>query len=157
MDYPVVPFPIFGYDAPGRRTRGVCMWGSRIIRRIIGIATGALLIAGLMAPTVGAHERTFDSNVTIRLDGNVFKGAVGNPRAECQRGRTVTVFKIRRNGNLRRVGSDRTNANGNWFVPTEDPRPEGRFFARGRPESFGRYRHLHRCGGDRSVTINTRN
>lgn len=123
------------------------------LRKVGAVGIGAVLAGSLVVPSVSAHTETYASTVTIRQDGEVFKGAVQNARPRCQHGRQVTVFKARKNRPNKVIGSDRTNRHGNWYVPT-DPRPDrGRYFARAAGRADGRYGHNHRCAADRSVII----
>ena len=112
------------------------------------LLTSVALFVAVLAPSVGAHESSWDSRVTIDYGGaGAFKGDIA-ARDACERGRTVTVFKVTRDGDTRPVGSDRTDSDGNWRVPT-DPRPEnGRYFARAVGRRTGGYGHNHRCEGD---------
>lgn len=127
------------------------------LRKITVVGMGAVLAGSLVVPNVSAHTRTYGSNVTIRKDGKVFKGTVGNARTKCQRGRTVTLYKARKNRPNKVIGSDRSNFHGNWYIPV-DPNPtRGRFFARAKGRADGRYGHNHRCGADRSVIISAGN
>ena len=130
------------------------MGESRRVRRLIGVAgLSAVLAVGSLAPA-GAHSFTADSAVSLGYGADTFRGDLDSGRDACERSRSVTVFKITQDGDVRRVGTDRTNREGNWTVPT-DPQPDhGRYFARARGRSTGGYGHRHRCAGDRSRTIN---
>ncbi len=134
---------------------------STTIKRSVALAS---LSAVLMIPGMGsvsAHSFSAGSRVTIAFNGATFRGQVASPRPACERGRFVSVVKVVRDNDdagrrpqIRVIGSDRTDSGGNWTVPS-DPRPDrGRYFARARGRTAGRYGHNHSCGGDRSGTIN---
>ena len=117
------------------------------------IAVGLIAVLGVsLVPAANAHRMSSDSRVTADYGRQTFRGDIA-ARPRCRRNRTITVFKIKKNGDLRTVGSDETNGDGNWAVPT-DPQPEnGRYFARATGRRGGRYGHSHRCEGDRSPTM----
>ena len=135
--------------------------------KILRASALSVVAAALVLPNIGsvaAHTFRSASNVTIALDGDTFRGSVHSDRAACERGRSVVVREWVKDGpdqntrpDTRFIGSDRTDRQGNWALPT-DPQPDrGRYFARARGRTTGGYGHAHRCGGDRSATLNTNN
>jgi hypothetical protein len=56
---------------------------------------------------------------------------VNSKAGKCERGRLVVLFTLRP-GADRKVGTDRSDRDGNWAV---DKRGGGRFYAKVRPES----------------------
>lgn len=125
--------------------------------RTMTVALALVLLVPLLVATATiarAHNASFDSSVSIDYDRPNFEGTVQSERARCERGRTVSVFKVRE-GPDRLIGTDETNDNGSYSVRKAGA--QGRFYAKVAREVFGGYGHRHVCQGDTSGTIRVSN
>jgi hypothetical protein len=115
---------------------------------LVSVLTVSLLTIG--AALAYAHSWTENAQVTIDYDneGQHFEGRVKSDRNVCERNREVEVRKIKPTED-RVVGTDRTNDNGRYRVP--DDNPHGDFYAKVfRKERSG---GDHVCRGERSDPI----
>jgi hypothetical protein len=125
--------------------------------RTMTVALALVLLVPLLVATAtiaSAHNASFNSSVSIDYDGTNFEGRVQSERDRCERGRTVSVFKVL-DGPDRLIGTDETNDNGFYSVPKAGA--QGRFYAQVAQEVFGGYGHRHVCQGDTSGTIRVGN
>lgn len=87
----------------------------RLVLTVLVVVATALL-AGSAAGAV----KTVKSTVTISSgNGNEFKGKVSSSQKACRANRKVTLFKkpyAYEEGAAEAVGTDRTNASGNWSI-----------------------------------------
>jgi len=111
------------------------------MRSTTKVAATALAIASLGVATVAEAQNQTRTRVSISAERNGFEGDVSSRRDSCVEGRRVTLFQDRR-GDDRRIGSDRSNDDGEWSIRT---RREGRFYVR--------VSETRRCGSARSRTV----
>ena len=108
----------------------------------------ALPLAALIAGTLllgGSAAAGGVTTVTIKGDQGDFHGKV-NTRDDCQTERTVNVYKIKDDGNVK-IGSDTTDDSGKWSTGNSGYK-NGRFFAK--------LKASEECEGARSETIRLR-
>lgn len=118
---------------------------------IAGVASLGLL--GSAGPASG-HAFSDSSSVGIDHDGGAFFGGVAADHRKCKRGRTVRLYKLRRNRGGRLVGVDRTGKAGNYRI--RKPGARGRYYVVVARKAGGRYGHSHICRADRSPTRRVR-
>jgi hypothetical protein len=108
-----------------------------------------LVTAAIASLALAASASAIPSSVTI---DTVFKGTggfdgeVSSPNANCVDDRKVVVFR-KRPGDDRKLGGDRTDDMGDWFVATQ--LRDGRYYARVKPKEIGN----RTCRGARSATL----
>jgi hypothetical protein len=121
------------------------------LARSAGLLLGALVVVALLAPPALAHRFRANTKITIDYDGTNFFGTVTSKKEpSCEAGRTVTVIRRQPGADLV-VGSDTTDAQGNWLVPA--PGAQGNYYAVVDERSEGGYGHSHVCKGARSRTL----
>ncbi len=116
-------------------------------RLITAIASAVLLGTTAVAlATVVVHH---DSRVTITKTMPYFAGKVHSPEPACQSGRRVTLNAVEPGES---VGSDQTNADGEWRINFQG---EGvvHYFAKVKRRSDGTAGTIHVCKSDRSPVI----
>jgi hypothetical protein len=125
--------------------------------RTVTVSLALVLLVPLLVLTAtmaSAHNASFESSVSIDYDRPNFEGRVQSERERCERGRSVSVFKVV-DGPDRLIGTDQTNDNG--FYSVTKAGAQGRFYAKVAREVFGGYGHRHVCQGDTSGTIRVGN
>ena len=111
---------------------------------IVAAIAAVALLAPAAASADTARSRVVASRAPVPTNLTILASQI-NPKTEipaqidfngkvqstpkCRRGRKVNVFKVRPGKDLK-VGSDRSNRKGNWYVPGEVP---------GTPNSNGTY------------------
>jgi hypothetical protein len=90
-------------------------------RKLIGIGSALAVIAAALAVSAGAATPKFASTVHMHGVGpspgyDHWVGHVHSRKRKCERGRTVTVFYEGSD-----VGSDTTDRQGHWQIPTAAP------------------------------------
>jgi hypothetical protein len=125
------------------------------LRRSGSIAI-VLFAAGALAAPAPAGQPKFASKVTIEFAGgewrakrvDAFQGTVSSTKPACVPNRKVVLYRQKNaNSEPKKVGSDRTDSDGNWGVEAS---PQGQFsFARVKREDIP----AGRCLGDRSKKI----
>lgn len=116
-------------------------------RKVTSLLAGIVLLTP--APGAAGHEKSFKSRVTIKGDdtfteyrGRVFSGAQG-----CVRHRTVILYQ-KLDGPDENLGEDKTNYDGDWWVPL--PEPGAGYYAKVKRRVVTKPGHRHVCRGDRS-------
>jgi hypothetical protein len=120
--------------------------------RLLAVLTAVLALLAVGAGIATAHNFRADSRVTITYNDakDRFQGRVSSERPSCERNRLVVVFRDNPNQDSP-VGGDRTNDNGFWAVPENNP--HGEFYAKVFRRKVTRQGHIHVCRADRSPTI----
>jgi Ca2+-binding RTX toxin-like protein len=125
------------------------------------VSAGLLLALGGVLPA-SAHEFEAESEVTINAStrtvpagGSVtFFGEVTSTVPECEPNRLVHLIRTEPDP-ATEVGSDTTNANGEWSV-TIQVLQDSRYRARVDPKFEGVHPHRHVCKGDGSGSVSIR-
>ena len=84
------------------------------------------MLAGAVAPAYAVRHATATS-FGFGSSPDQFFGEVSSPKAACERGRRVRVFRVRP-GDDALVGGDRTSSTGQWTVKREVP--AARYYAK---------------------------
>jgi hypothetical protein len=138
-----------------KATQGGDGMGTRMHKVTVALALVLLVPLLIATATIGsAHNASYASSVSIDYDQPNFEGRVQSERERCERGRTVSIFKVL-DGPDRLIGTDETNDNGFYSVPKAGA--QGKFYARVAREVFGGYEHNHVCQGDTSGRIRVGN
>ena len=98
----------------------------------------AASIVALLVPAASASAAT-SSQVIISFKLPAFNGKVKSPKAACKKNRTVKLYRAKA-GPDKFLGSDTTNKNGKWLIPTK--LKSGDYYAK-TPKRGN-------CGGDKS-------
>jgi hypothetical protein len=77
------------------------------IRRAVLVGGLAALAGGALAVGVTAHTGHIPSEITINAGSDYFYGAVSSPKASCEKGRRVRVFR-RKPGRDKLFGAERS-------------------------------------------------
>ena len=122
-------------------------------RVLVVAGVASLVVPFVPAGPASAHVFNTGSSISINRHGNRFSGDVDSDRNSCERNRSVTLIRIKRNGDRVAEGSDRTNDNGRWSIKSKQ---KGRYQAVVSSRTRGRYGHSHTCRGASSDVIRKR-
>ena len=94
----------------------------------IALATTLALSAGLLiaalAPAHAHHDNAGQAGTTLEMvykaRKDKFVGTVSSAADKCVGGRTVKVYKIRKDGTRKPLGSAKSSSAGVWSVPVAD-------------------------------------
>jgi hypothetical protein len=89
-----------------------------------GVALGAGPAAG---PTIEYATVFTKFKVVVGTGGGKVTGKIGSGQSECIAGRKVKGFR-KRNGNKKKLGSDKTNDDGKWKIKVSSVK-NGKYFA----------------------------
>ena len=93
--------------------------------RIALIAGGLLALAAVPALAATVH---IESEIKLRNNAPAFHGRIVSDNDACEQGRSVKLFKERRNGGKRLLGTTTSDLDGKWQVLV-DPLSSGAYFA----------------------------
>jgi hypothetical protein len=101
-----------------------------INRRIARIAAllACLATAALLAAPLAGAAKPHATRVVVSLKFPAFHGSLKSADDGCLGGRQVAMFR-KRGGKVRKLGSDRSNAQGKWAVPVGKNLTSGEYFA----------------------------
>ena len=122
-------------------------------RRIAALAMAACLALVPFEPA-SAHNYNVPSRTTIKFFKRKFHGKIRSARKQCLKGRKVVVFKKKRFGPDRRIGSGRSIGGGHWKV-LKKPVQGKTYYARVKKRRVKRHGHSHRCKA-RNSRVRTR-
>ena len=112
--------------------------------RRIGVLLVVVLAVASVAEVASAHRVRFGGSLTVNFQSatNVFKGRVSSSRDACERGRTVSVYRVVE-GPDQRVAWDRTDSAGRWSVV--HVAQAGTYYAKTGAKDIGPGAHRHIC------------
>ena len=117
--------------------------------RLLALATAATMVVGIAG--AGAAT-TFPTSVSIKFTpgaaADVFSGKVSSPNANCVSHRHVVLRRAVTGPDIR-VGTDRSEDNGNWSIDVEGGAPAGRYYAKVTAKTIA----AGTCASARSATI----
>jgi hypothetical protein len=123
------------------------------MRRLVvaQLAVAAMLLAG--PGTASAHDASFKTETSFGFYNgtpDAFLGEVSSPKAACERGRVVKVFR-QRPGPDRLIGAIRSDSYAQWTV--ERTVPAGKYYAKVLKKRIAPRSHRHVCRAYRSSTL----
>jgi hypothetical protein len=100
----------------------------------------ALATAGLVAlvavPALAAQTVHITSEIKLRNNAPAFHGRIVSDNDACEQSRSVKLFKERRNGGKKLLGTTTSDLEGKWQVLV-DPLSSGAYFAVGQKREEG--------------------
>jgi hypothetical protein len=91
------------------------------------LACLALLASLFVAPLAGA-AKPHATKIVVSLKFPAFHGSLKSGDDSCLGGRTVSMFR-KQGGKTKKLGSDTSNAAGNWKIPVGKNLSSGEYFA----------------------------
>ena len=101
---------------------------TRLRRAAAGALAAVALAAGLVAPATSGAATT--TTVTIEAQTGGFFGYVQSADDNCEYNRTVTLYKVKRSGKTKPVGSDLAQPNGPDSMYSINTNKRGNFVAK---------------------------
>jgi hypothetical protein len=92
------------------------------------LAAGALLAFTAVATASAGNTETIASEIKLRNNAPAFHGRIVSDNDACEQGRSVKLFKERRNGGKKLLGTTTSDLEGKWQVLV-DPLSSGAYFA----------------------------
>lgn len=84
-------------------------------RKLVLVPAAALAL-GLAAPAGAGDVATYDTELKMRDTFPAFHGRVKSDSDACVEGRKVKLYRKKRSGGNKLLGSDRANSRGKWAV-----------------------------------------
>jgi hypothetical protein len=116
------------------------------------LTLATVAIAALAAPLAvagGGNVVEIETTVKLRESFPAFHGKVKSDNEACVYPRRVKLFKQRRNGGRKLLGTDQTDMNGRWEVIV-DPLKSGAYLAVAKRREEGTAGTIYVCARDRS-------
>jgi hypothetical protein len=92
------------------------------------MAAAAMLALAATVPAMATQTVHIQSETKIRNHAPAFHGRITSPNSACEEGRSVKLFKERRNGGKKLLGTTISDLDGKWAVLV-DPLSSGAYFA----------------------------
>jgi hypothetical protein len=117
------------------------------------LATFCVAFLGIAATAVAQDETVeIQTTVILRNSAPAFHGKVKAENANCVFDRKVKVFKQKRNGERKLLGSDHASENGKWKVPF-DKLTSGGYYAVAKKVEQGTAGTIYDCLRGKSALI----
>ena len=121
------------------------------------LATLALMSVVLVDRAAG-HTARYDSTVTAKFDKNTdaFDGAVASTKRRCVKNREVTVRLRATDGSTTAVGTEATDAAGDWVIQPASAPAAGTYFAEAAKKVLrknSKHRHICRVAVSKDVKV----
>ena len=128
------------------------MKASETLRRSAVVVLAALLGLLVLQSTALGHNRRFSTRVSLAYNSPNFVGTVSSNNSSCASSREVVLYERQRGGGALPVGSDTTDAGGNFSIA--QPGADGQYFVSVSARVLGGgYAHSHTCNGARSSSM----
>jgi hypothetical protein len=95
---------------------------------MLTVVAAALVALAATGPAMATQTVHISSEIKIRNHAPAFHGRIVSDNDACEQGRSVKLFKERRNGGKRLLGTTTSDLEGKWAVLV-DPLSSGAYFA----------------------------
>jgi hypothetical protein len=95
---------------------------------MITVAAAGLFALAIVVPAAATQTVHIQSEIKIRNHAPAFHGRITSSNDACEEGRSVRLFKERRNGGRKLLGTTVSDLEGKWQVLV-DPLASGAYFA----------------------------
>jgi hypothetical protein len=94
----------------------------------LSMATAALAALAVTGPAMATRTVHIASEIKLRNHAPAFHGRIVSDNSACEQGRSVKLFKEKRNGGKKLLGTTISDLEGKWAVLV-DPLSSGAYFA----------------------------
>jgi hypothetical protein len=95
---------------------------------MLTVAAAAMLALTATVPAMATRTVHISSEIKLRNHAPAFHGRITSDNSACEQGRSVKLFKERRNGGKKLLGTTTSGLEGKWQVLV-DPLSSGAYFA----------------------------
>jgi hypothetical protein len=103
---------------------------------MVTVAAAGLFALAIAVPAAATQTVHIQSEIKIRNHAPAFHGRITSSNDACEEGRSVRLFKERRNGGRKLLGTTVSDLEGKWQVLV-DPLASGAYFAVAQRRSEG--------------------
>jgi len=118
--------------------------------RTAGTISAALCALLIAAGPAGAGSTTDYPTffVKFRFSSGQFSGKIDSSKGKCVKDRKIVLLR-KKNGDKKKLGSDKTNDKGKFKIGTGGNPKNGKYFAKADAENVG----SDTCGGEKSAKV----
>ena len=95
---------------------------------MLTVAAAGLLALAVTVPAMATQTVHISSEIKLRNHAPAFHGRIVSANSACEEGRSVKLFKQKRNGGKKLLGTTVSDLEGKWAVLV-DPLSSGAYFA----------------------------